>query len=124
MDELNIYQWWVIGTGLLSYVISIVVGFLGFVQYKHNKAMQKIENNSRKLVNLHYEHSNDITEIQTKIKNLPEYKNMEEVNKRISKLCGEVKKMEGQLNGLEKAFSNITNRVNNLPTDIKKLLDK
>ena len=62
--------------------------------------------------------------LEVQVSNLPEYKNMENVQEKFQKIHGENKKIEGQLEGLEKAFTELTHRVNDLPKDIKQLLDK
>lgn len=62
--------------------------------------------------------------LEGQIKSMPEYKNMESIQEKIQAVHGDNKKIEGQLFALEKAFTELTNRVNNLPRDIKKLLEK
>lgn len=58
------------------------------------------------------------------LKSLPEYKNMQQLQDKIQSLHGDNKKIEGQINALDRAFSELTHRVNDLPKDIKLFLQR
>lgn len=62
--------------------------------------------------------------LEVQVKNMPEYQNMEKFQDKVQRLHGDNRKIEGQLEALEKAFTELTHRVNALPRDIKQLLDK
>ena len=115
MEELNFYHWWQIITGTSAIIASIAVAIISFVQSKHQKTMDSINTNSSDLKKLHNEHSNRITRLEATIKKMPEYHNMETINKEVSGI-------KGQLIGIEKSLSLINQHLlnNPIPKDCQK----
>ena len=107
MDELNIYHWWQIATGAVAIIASIAVAIVSFIQNKHSSVMEKINTNQEQIITINNTHSNCITSIETQIKNMPAYQNMEKVNNKIHEVDNKVSDMAGQLKGIQNKLNMI-----------------
>ena len=109
MEDLTTYHWWQIISGIISFVAAIAAGTVAFVQSKHEKSMNAIQQNSDELKQIQNKHSNEITALQTTVNNMPEYKNMEKVNDDIRKVDNHVHQLSGKIDEMNATLKKLDN---------------
>lgn len=100
MEEIGFYQWWQIGTGIITIVVTVAVAIVAYIQSKHEKAMQSIRENSAKLIEIQNVHSNRITDIHARLNALPEFKNMQQIMDQIHEVDKKLSETIGRLAGI------------------------
>jgi hypothetical protein len=104
---MSFYQWWFVALSLINFILMIWTATVAFISNKHEKAISKIANNQKALEDVKNNHMERIKGIETQLKNMPEFKNMERLHEQLHTVDNKCAEMKGQLFGIEKKLSMI-----------------